>query len=963
MRRILNLSILFFSFLFIVGCDMSAPKIYADDQVLVLGSDFNPLTVASAEDDTDDDPTLEVVSSGVDTSKVGEYQVTYKATDYEGKSSEKTINVSVIEDDEAPVIVTDEIEVVVGSIFNLFDNIYVTDNTTQKITLLLLESDLDVNVVGEYKVLVKAIDAGGNKTQKEITINVTGKPEDYNYPPEIIAESKVIYVGDDFDPLEGVYATDIEDGDLEVTIDEGEVDTSIPGDYVIRYYAADSENVFTKLEVVITVKDKPQNTADGKFVIGSVVTDGETKLQVLNITKGIEDDTYSPDEGNEFVKCEVIIKNVSDSYIDYSTYHFAMANSEGQLFYENYVDVDNAMEDGTLAPGGLVRGFVTFEHPVDDPELTLIYDETLEVDVMSELDSIVPLTASFTPYETDFIIGSIVETSTFHVQVIDYETKASSLYVEPNTGNEIVIVDVIVKNITSSEQYASTFDFMMIDSFGNITYDLFLWEDGMFEDDYIAPNAVRQGRIAFEKPVDDENLMVAYSNSYIEYSPKYIDLSTGLNEYDTLTSDYVSEDVDAVIGSIVEGSHLDLQVAGIEYTDTLDFYSADDGYQYIVVDVLLKNNTEFDTDFDAWYFSVQLSNGDTVDEAWIDFDGYLDGGYLAPGGLARGYVSFEIPVSEVAPVIVFNGAYFDDTDQKVDLSQEEDSFTLMIHDDQATSVEDVVGDIVDADGFIVQVLSVERTDSFELSSATDGYEFVVVDVLVRNDLDDGIMVSGYNFSLVDSHGLISDIEYLTFDDEFELVYLSEGGLTSGKIVFEQRISDDVSILRFDKNYIGDHRAEINLNMEISPVVAVETEYTAETDNVIGSIVEYDGMQLQVVGTTIVKTLDSWTAPDGKNYVIVDLILKNVSSENLSFSSFSFMFTDDLGAMRTYEIPESSNPLPYGELEPDGVIRGEIVFMINEDAENPVLVYEGLGYESGYARINVGTELSSFDLLE
>lgn len=75
----------------------SIPTIHAEDKTLTVGDTFNALTEVSASDTEDGDLTnkIEVISSTVDTSKAGTYEVTYKVTDSQGESTTKTIKVTV----------------------------------------------------------------------------------------------------------------------------------------------------------------------------------------------------------------------------------------------------------------------------------------------------------------------------------------------------------------------------------------------------------------------------------------------------------------------------------------------------------------------------------------------------------------------------------------------------------------------------------------------------------------------------------------------------------------------------------------------------------------------------------------------------------------------------------------------------------------------------------------------------
>lgn len=88
----------------------TVPVINASDITITVGDVFDPLKYASAIDEEDGvlELTLEnVVENTVDTSKAGEGSVTYRVTDSDGNTVEKTITVTVKEDEELQNAVKD----------------------------------------------------------------------------------------------------------------------------------------------------------------------------------------------------------------------------------------------------------------------------------------------------------------------------------------------------------------------------------------------------------------------------------------------------------------------------------------------------------------------------------------------------------------------------------------------------------------------------------------------------------------------------------------------------------------------------------------------------------------------------------------------------------------------------------------------------------------------------------------
>ena len=84
------------------------------------------------------------------------------------------------------------------------------------------------------------------------------KMEPLNAVPAIMAEDKTLTVGDTFDPLKDVTASDTEDGDLTAKIEvlRSNVDTSKAGTYQVTYKVMDSMGASATKTITVTVKAK-----------------------------------------------------------------------------------------------------------------------------------------------------------------------------------------------------------------------------------------------------------------------------------------------------------------------------------------------------------------------------------------------------------------------------------------------------------------------------------------------------------------------------------------------------------------------------------------------------------------------------------------------------------------------------------------------------------------------------------
>ena len=91
-----------------------------------------------------------------------------------------------------------------------------------------------------------------------VTLKVHMKWVALNEVPVINAEDKTLTVGDDFDPKDGVTATDKEDGDLtnQIEIAKNTVDTSKAGLYSVTYEVTDKDGASVEKLINVVVKEK-----------------------------------------------------------------------------------------------------------------------------------------------------------------------------------------------------------------------------------------------------------------------------------------------------------------------------------------------------------------------------------------------------------------------------------------------------------------------------------------------------------------------------------------------------------------------------------------------------------------------------------------------------------------------------------------------------------------------------------
>lgn len=153
------------------------PVITAGDITLMVGDTFDPLTNVTATDKEDGNLILtkdNIAANDVDTKKAGTYHVTYKVTDKNGDSTEKTITVTVKEN-TPPTITAKDITLKVGDSYNPLSGVTAEDKEDGKITLTkdnIIANDVNTSKAGTYHVTYKVTDKNGASTEKTITVTV-----------------------------------------------------------------------------------------------------------------------------------------------------------------------------------------------------------------------------------------------------------------------------------------------------------------------------------------------------------------------------------------------------------------------------------------------------------------------------------------------------------------------------------------------------------------------------------------------------------------------------------------------------------------------------------------------------------------------------------------------------------------------------------------------------------------------
>ena len=338
-----------------VNVSNNQPVITASDKTIKEGDKFNPLEGVSATDTENGNLTNRITyESDVKPNQEGTYHVTYTVVDNSNFHASKTITVKVVSA-ELPTINAEDKEVKQFEEYNYMDGVsakaYDGTDLTKDITY---EETVNTDVADTYEVTYKVKDSKGKETSK--TIKVTVIP---NEKPVINASDKEIYLNSTFNPLEGVTATDAEDGPIEDIKYESTVKTNEVGDYKVTYTVEDKNGQKTvkTITVKVIINQLPVINAYDKTIYlnstfdplegvtaydpedGTIDKINVDKNEVNTDTLGKYKVTYSVTDSYEQTVTKTITVTVSEKvlekkdglfYIDY------LSNVNGKLELKGY---------------------------------------------------------------------------------------------------------------------------------------------------------------------------------------------------------------------------------------------------------------------------------------------------------------------------------------------------------------------------------------------------------------------------------------------------------------------------------------------------------------------------------------------------------------------------------------------------------------------------------------------------
>jgi hypothetical protein len=250
-----------------VSYDITAPEIKNfKDLTIEINSEPNYLNGITVNDNKDLEPSLTFDASKVDLTKLGEYDLIYRAEDADGNVKEEKVKVAIVDTIKPEVTGNRDLEFEVKtqlSLDLLYEGIVTNDNSKLIVDKQIIGFEaINTGQLGSYLITYKFTDVGGNfvefehrvdivdTTQPTITLN---NPIRYKLGQGPISYKDYLLIEDNYDEL--VYN--------DVLIFDKNVQFEQPGYYKVHFFVSDMSGNNTTLTADLVVFDEDIPTFNG----------------------------------------------------------------------------------------------------------------------------------------------------------------------------------------------------------------------------------------------------------------------------------------------------------------------------------------------------------------------------------------------------------------------------------------------------------------------------------------------------------------------------------------------------------------------------------------------------------------------------------------------------------------------------------------------------------------------------
>ncbi|WP_161946644.1 S-layer homology domain-containing protein [Ureibacillus xyleni] len=271
--------------------DIESPKLYnVQNRTIFAGDAFYALEGIQATDNFEGDVSNAVKYIGyVDTSKAGDYSITYRVSDKAGNTINQTAKITVVAKESVTITGTEDEFLLLNSTFDPLAGVKVMDSSNQDVTAnLSVESSVETDVAGRYSVIY-TFDQGG---YEPLTVyrQITVAP--YNSPRIEGLQDLYLFEGEALTMPTNIKAYNV----MGLQIDGVQMKTDRPvkdaGDYAVTYSVKDHYGYSYEETKKLTVLAKEASFSD--VPVSHRYFKEIQFMKEMGIINGYPDKTFNP---------------------------------------------------------------------------------------------------------------------------------------------------------------------------------------------------------------------------------------------------------------------------------------------------------------------------------------------------------------------------------------------------------------------------------------------------------------------------------------------------------------------------------------------------------------------------------------------------------------------------------------------------------------------------------------------
>lgn len=383
---------------------------------------------------------------------------------------------------------------------------------------------------------------------------------------------------------------------------------------------------------------------------------------------------------------------------------------------------------------------------------------------------------------------------------------------------------------------------------------------------------------------------------------------------------------------------------GTLHETTLELNSVNQTEEILSINIVLRNHSDEVLAYNPYQFILKTNTGGSLVPN-VDDETTLKAGELAPGDEVSGTLIYTYPLDE---------GYSFEYRPVATNALASITFDLEIEALQVVSQPKVmgIGDMVTNESIDLQVTKVERLNKTELSTPKKGYEYVKVDLMLKNKTDDTLIFFPYHFELSDQYNqkLKPMTSLIETENLLKMTEIVSGGVIEGSLMFEiPKNATNLMLYYTLPTLFSKETLSVNLELEhevkntLTPSLSFNENWLfgerlvpIELENMILTVFSYD----KVNETTYSK------AKDGKSFIIIDVQLENRSETDKNYSAYDFKLLTDKGELilPSLTLIDNDHEFKSGSLAMESSIEGLLIFEVDDFDTQLSLIYSPSQWE-------------------